>query len=159
MRNVQHRVIEASADTLGALLDAAATPNDRLWPAPGWPALILDAGLTPGSRGGHGPIRYRVAAYEPGRRVSFDFEPGSGFDGYHELSVGDHGAGRSILTHTLVATTSGRMVPLWPLMIRWLHEALIEDLFDNAELAATRRLSRPSARWSWWVRQLRRVPL
>jgi hypothetical protein len=46
------------------------------------------------------------------------------------------------------------MVLGWPLAVRWLHDALIEDLLDNAELAATGTVRRP-ARWSPWVRMLR----
>ncbi|GGK81405.1 hypothetical protein Ppa06_48690 [Planomonospora parontospora subsp. parontospora] len=157
MRNVQQRSVNASADRLGALLDGVSTADDRLWPTPSWPPLVLDAGLTPGSRGGHGPIRYSVTEYEPGRRLRFSFDPELGLDGHHELVITAEGADRSRLTHTIVGTTRGRMRILWPLLIRWLHEALMQDLFDNAERAAAGRLSRRPARWSVWVRLLRRV--
>ena len=157
MQNIHQRVIDAPADTLGALLDRVATPDDRMWPSPAWSPLVLDTGLTVGSRGGHGPIRYQVAAYEPGRRVRFTFEPGRGLEGYHELLITAEAPNRCRVTHTLTATLAGRMTLLWPLMIRWMHEALIQDLLDNAERAATGRLSGRPARWSWWVRLLRRA--
>jgi hypothetical protein len=159
MRNVQHRAIGAPPDKVGALFGTLASVDDRLWPAGEWPAMHLDAGVTPGSRGGHGPIHYGVTAFDPGRRVRFDFEPGKGFDGYHELSVAEDGPDRCILTHVIVAKTSGRMLLLWPLAVRWLHEALIEELFDNAERATTGRLRGAPAHGSWWVRQLLRLPL
>ncbi|MEV7907606.1 hypothetical protein AB0P04_38905, partial [Streptomyces anulatus] len=57
----------------------------------------------------------------------------------------------------IVGTVEGRMAVLWPLVIRWMHEALVHDLFDNAERAATGRMSRRPARWSLWVRLLRRL--
>src|SRR5919198_1110330 len=83
MRNTHHRAIDAA--NLGELLDRLAGPDDPLWPSHAWPPLRLDAGLAPGSRGGHGPIRYTVAEYEPGRRVRFRFDRETGGDGYHEL--------------------------------------------------------------------------
>src|SRR6266545_4192943 len=82
MRNVQTRIINAPASTVGALIDTLAGPDDQLWPASTWPPLKLDHGLTVGSRGGHGPIRYHVSEYEPGRRVRFTFEPVTGVTGY-----------------------------------------------------------------------------
>ncbi|MEV7013389.1 SRPBCC family protein [Streptosporangium sp. NPDC051022] len=157
MRNIQQRLIDAPAGRLGALLDRAATADDRLWPVPAWPPLVLDAGLTPGSRGGHGPIRYSVCEYEPGRRARFLFDQATGLDGHHEFLITAQGPDHCRLTHTITCTVRGRMRILWPLAIRWLHEALIHDLFDNAERAATGRLSRRPARWSPWVRLLRRV--
>lgn len=157
MQNTHHRSIAAPAEALGALLGKLSTPEDRIWPAPAWPQLTLDKGLTHGSRGGHGVIRYEVAEYEPGCRIRFSFSPELGLDGYHELRITAEGEHGCRLTHTISGTVIGRMTLLWPLMIRWMHEALLQDLFDNAELAATGRLAGPPARWSWWVRLLRRA--
>ncbi|GGT10424.1 hypothetical protein GCM10010156_78270 [Planobispora rosea] len=157
MRNIQERTIGASAETLGALLDRVATADDRLWPVPAWPRLVLDSGLTPGSRGGHGPIRYSVSEYEPGHRVRFLFDPELGLDGHHEFTITADGPDRCRLTHIIDGTLRGRMRIMWPLAIRWLHEALMQDLFDNAERAATGTLSSRPANWPLWVRLLRRV--
>jgi len=117
--------------------------------------MVLDAGLTIGSRGGHGPIGYQVEAYEPGRRIRFRFTPGLGLAGYHELLLTSETSERCWLTHTLVARTSRRMILLWPLVIRPLHEALLQDLLDTAERQATGRLNRPAPPWSRRVRRLR----
>jgi hypothetical protein len=155
MRNVQQRVVDADATKVGELLDRLASPTDPLWPAPPWMPMRLDRGLELGSSGGHGPIRYSVSAYEPGRRVRLEFAPDLGIDGYHELRIESAGPGRCVLVHDLVGRTHGAMLLLWPTVIRWLHEAVLRDLFDNAELAATGRLSTPS-RHSRWVRLLRR---
>src|SRR5207248_6682760 len=154
MRNIQHRDIEAPAAAVGALLDRLASDTDPLWPAPAWPPIRLDRGLVVGSVGGHGPIRYSVAEYQPGRRVRFAFDPSIGFDGFHELLVEPLDERRTRLTHDLVGKPSGAMRLVWPLAVRWMHEALLQDLLDNAELAATGRL-REKARWSRWVRFLR----
>ncbi|PPK97400.1 hypothetical protein CLV92_104221 [Kineococcus xinjiangensis] len=157
MRNIQERRIHAPAQRLGELMAELATPDDRVWPSPAWPRLRLDAGLTPGSRGGHGPIRYHVAEYEPGRRLRFAFDPRIGLDGHHELLIVPEGPHRCRLVHTVAGRCGGAMVLLWPLVIRWLHEALVQDLFDNAELAATGRPPTSPARWSARVRLLRRA--
>jgi len=150
-------VITAPAHRLGELLDAVADVDDSIWPARAWAPLILDDGLAPGSRGGHDVIRYSVVEYEPGRRVRFSFEPGVGVVGWHELRVDSEGPGRSRFTHTIAGTVEGRMTVLWPLAVRWLHEALLQDLLDNVEREATGRLNADPVRWSLWVRLLRRA--
>lgn len=43
---------------------------------------------------------------------------------------------------------------LWPLAVRWLHDAVVEDLLDRAEATVGTGPARP-ARWSPWVRLLR----
>ncbi|MET9696119.1 SRPBCC family protein [Streptomyces sp. NPDC006529] len=156
MQNVQERTIDAPATEVGALLDRLGTPDDRIWPAPAWPPLVLDAGPAVGSRGGHGRIAYAVVAYEPGRRIRFAFAPGRGLDGHHEFVVIPQGPERCRISHVARGRLEGRMRLLWPLMIRWLHEALLQDLFDNLQRAATGHLPRP-ARWSLRVRLLRRA--
>lgn len=157
MRNIQQRVIHAPTHQIGALVDQIDSTEDSIWPSADWPRLSLDSGLAPGSRGGHGVIRYSVAEYEPGRRVRFAFKPSLGLDGYHELLITPEGADRCLLTHTVEGTLHGRMKVLWPLVIRWMHQALTHDLFDNAERAATGTLSRGPARWTPSLRLLRRA--
>jgi len=165
VRNIQTRVIEAPLDRTGPLLEGLPDSRQRIWPAPAWSPMKLDAGLAVGSTGGHGRIRYRVSEYEPGRRARFAFAPHLGIDGWHEFTldpVGDGESGRdgdrarSRVTHTIRGRTSGPMLLMWPLAIRWLHEALVRDCFDRFEQAATGSVRRPN-RWSPWVRIMRRV--
>lgn len=154
MRNIQGRVIEAPLGVVGALLDRLSGSDDPLWPSPAWPPLRLDRALSTGAGGGHGPIRYRVSGYEPRRRVRFTFDDAIGLSGFHEFRVEPIDARRCRLVHDLSATTHGRMIAGWPLAVRWLHEALIQDLLDNAQRVATGAGSRPR-RHSPWVRFLR----
>lgn len=155
MKNVQRRVIPAPPERLGQVIDEITDPGRSVWPRPAWPDLRLDNGPTPGSSGGHSTIRYTVTAYEPGRRLAFAFNQETGLDGWHELKVTTGENGRPTLVHTIEARTTGPMRWRWPLAIRWLHEALVQDLLDNAELAATGTLAHGPARWSPWVRLLR----
>jgi len=154
MYNVHERCIGASADRLGAVLESLATEADRLWPGAAWVPMVLDRGLQPGSRGGHSDIRYTVTAHEPGRHVEFAFDRSCGIEGTHCFTVVDVGDGTSLLRHMLHGRPHGTMVLLWPLAVRWLHDALLEDALDSAERALGVGPARP-ARWSLWVRLLR----
>ncbi len=157
MRNIQAREFEARTTELGYLFDDLTTVEETVWPAPAWPMIELDRGLQVGARGGHSVIRYTVTGYEAGTSVRFSFDRGVGLDGYHELRIIDAGGGRSRLVHTIEARLEGTMAILWPLMIRWLHEALLQDLLDNAERRATGTLEGKPARWSLRVRLFRRI--
>lgn len=136
----------------GALIDGLAGPDDRLWPAQSWPRMRLDAGLRPGSQGGHGPVRYGVDEHVDGERVVFRFAPGFAVRGTHGFRLdGD------LLVHELHGEPRGRMRLLWPLVLGPLHAALIEDALDAAERATTGGVRAP-ARWSARVRLLRPGP-
>jgi hypothetical protein len=154
MRNVHERQIAASAERVGTVLETLAGEDDQIWPGATWAPMVLDRGLEPGSRGGHDRIRYTVTAHEVGRRVEFTFDPGVGIDGTHTFSVVDAGDGTSVLRHVLEGRARGAMVLLWPLAVRWAHDAVVEDAFDLAEAALGVGPSTP-ARWSPWVRLLR----
>jgi hypothetical protein len=153
IRNVHERALDAPPTEIGTLIDGLASDGDRLWPSDRWPPMRLDRPLGVGASGGHGSIRYAVSDYEPWRRVRFRFDPRLGLVGHHEFEVASR-PGRTVLRHTLGATLRGRMRIAWPLILRWLHEALIEDALDRAETvtmgAPVRR-----RRWSPWVRLLR----
>ena len=85
--NIHERIIAAPLDSVGRLIDSLSSPDDRLWPQELWPAMRFDRPLAVGARGGHGPIRYDVAAYAPGRSVRFRFTGPKGFNGFHELAA------------------------------------------------------------------------
>ncbi|HET8651871.1 MAG TPA: hypothetical protein VFM13_04775 [Gaiellaceae bacterium] len=155
IRNTHERVLDAPPAEIGTLIDGLASDGDRLWPKDRWPPMRLDGPLRVGVSGGHGSIRYAVSHYEPGRRVRFRFDPRLGLVGHHEFAAASR-AGRTTLRHTLVATPRGRMRIAWPLILRWLHDALIEDALDRAE-GATTGTPVTKRRWSLWVRLLRAV--
>ena len=138
------------------MLETLATDDDQLWPGAAWAPMVLDHGLDAGSRGGHDDIRYTVTAHRPGRHVEFAFDRSIGIDGTHAFTVVDLNDGTALLRHVLEGRAHGPMVLLWPLVVRWAHDALIEDAFDLAE-AALGVGPEVAARWSPWVRLLRRV--
>jgi len=154
VENVHERRLDATPEEVGALLDGLASPGDRLWPADRWPPMRLDRPLGPGARGGHGPVRYAVETYQPGRRVAFRFADDLGLDGSHAFEVAAAPGGGAVLRHVLTGRTRGAVRLTWPLAVRWLHDAVVEDALDRAEAAVSGTVRAP-ARWSPWVRVLR----
>ena len=150
--NVHSRVFPTSVDKVGVLVDSLATRNDCLWPHERWPAMKLDRPLGVGAAGGHGPIRYRVAEYEPARRVRFTFTKPAGFHGYHEWETRPAPMGCE-LRHVLLMDTAGLALVSWPLIWQPMHDALINDALNKA---GEQLISTPSTTsWSWQVRTLR----
>jgi hypothetical protein len=154
--NIHSRVIPLSCGEVGTLIDALASREDRLWPTARWPAIHLDRPLGVGAVGGHGPIRYTVAGYQPQRWVRFRFTRPRGFDGFHEFAVEPLDPARTRLTHLLVMRPRGLARLSWPLAYRWLHDALLEDALDSAERALTGHAGH-HASWGVHVRALRRI--
>ncbi|HEX4252246.1 MAG TPA: SRPBCC family protein [Pseudonocardia sp.] len=156
VNNVHQREFRATEAQLGDLLDRVAEPNGPLWPRR-WPPMVLRGPLGVGVTGGHGPISYRVAEYEPGRRVVFAFTEPTPLQGTHSLEVrAGSRPGTAVLRHDLVGRLVGLGVLSWPLVIRWLHDAVLKELLDRAGYAVGDPPARP-VRWSAWVRVCRRL--
>ena len=155
VRNYHARRLCSPSDEVGACLDSLSSRNDSLWPHEYWPRMVLDGPLAEGARGGHGPIRYSVEEFVPGRRVVFRFTAPAGFDGVHHFTLEGDGEGTTI-AHAIEMKTSGPALLTWPLVFRPLHDALLEDSLDKLEAHLSgepwRRRS-PSG----WVKLLRRV--
>lgn len=153
IRNVHERILPRPAAKVGPLLDGLSSAGDRLWPGGAWPPMRFDAPLGVGARGGHGPIRYEVERYEPGRSVRFRFRAPRGFRGFHGFEVLERRNGSCVLRHTLEMDVVGSARLSWPLVYRPLHDALLEDVLARAQ--AQLGLTPEVRRWSLWVRGLR----
>ncbi|MFI9236239.1 DUF2867 domain-containing protein [Streptomyces sp. NPDC053079] len=154
IRNVHVRTVHAPAAAVGALLDRLSADDDPVFPVPAWPPMRFDRPLGVGATGGHGPIRYSVTAYEPGRRVRFDFTPSG--TGFHEMTVEPLDDERCRVSHVLEADMRGARLLRWHAVVRPLHDTVVEEMLDNFERAATGTLARP-VRWSPRVRLLNRL--
>jgi hypothetical protein len=159
MKIINRHEIEVAAapEQIGKLIDTLASENDLLWPSFRWPKMRFDKPLSAGASGGHGPIGYFVEEYEPGARIRFRFRNthwvSRGIEGYHELFMIPAGA-RTRLVHVIAGTIHGRAFFLWPLIVRPLHDALIEDALAKA--AKHFDSARPfPPKLSTWVRFLR----
>jgi len=151
--NVHERELPTSPARVGALLDSLSSPQDALWPAHSWPPMRFDRPLSVGARGGHGPVGYIVEAYAPGESIRFRFTAPKGFDGCHWFDVRATGPDGCVLRHTIEMTAHGRALLSWPLAIRFLHDALLEDALATAQ--ASLGLPPLVRKWSAWVKVLR----
>jgi len=113
-----------------------------MWPHDRWPELRPD---------GIGFLRHEPLAHEPGQSRRFRVTGPRGFRGWHGWDVRTNGA--TVLRHVVEAYCRGWARFAWPLVIRPIHNALHEDILDNAE-AAVGGSPRPR-QWSRWVRFLR----
>ncbi|MGA4848367.1 SRPBCC family protein [Streptomyces sp. G5(2025)] len=154
VRNEHERLVEAPAEAVGALLDRLSAEDDPIFPAPGWAPMAFDRPLGVGAAGGHGPVRYAVTEYEPGRRVRFAFTPPG--EGFHEFTVEPRGEGRCLVRHVLEARWRGLDVLLWPTAVRPVHDSMMEELFDNIERVVAGGCARP-VRWTPRLRLLNRL--
>ena len=151
--NVHEREFRSSPDRVGALIDTLASPGDQLWPKHIWPRMWFDRPLGVGASGGHGPIRYVVDEYTPQQSIVFRFTGPPGFDGFHRLDVENGQSGGAILRHTIQMKATGIATISWPVVIRPLHDALVEDAFTTADVALGEEPK--TVPWSFWVRFLR----
>jgi hypothetical protein len=153
--NIHERVLDASADQVGRLIDSLASSDDLLWPSDRWVPMQFDRPLGVGAVGGHGPIRYAVEAYEPGRSIRFRFTEPTGFLGTHRFEIQPTAGGKALLRHVIEMQVAGRSLLVWLIIIRPLHDALMEDALDRAETSLGKPM--PPRKWSCWVRFLRRI--
>lgn len=151
--NVHRRVLRVPVDEGEALLQSLASHEDRLWPGDKWWPQRFEGGLVPGAKGGHGPVKYKVESVAA-RSVVYQFPSKGWFRGTHRFDLVPHADGCA-LVHTLEGRLHGRGWLLWPLLVRPLHDALLEDVLDRAETAAG-RTPNPPARHTPYVRFLRR---
>jgi hypothetical protein len=153
--NVHERSFRASPAEAARLLDSLSSSDDSLWPSKDWPRMRLDRPLGIGATGGHGPIRYSVTSYEPGKRVTFEFISPRGFIGTHWFEVLPRENSGAILRHTIEMSLVGSALITWPLVVRPLHDALVEDALTNAQVALHEQAA--PVVWSAWVRVLRKA--
>ena len=132
VRNLHSRNFGQSPELVGRRLDSLSARGDGLWPHERWPRMVLDQPLGVGASGGHGPIRYTVEEYEPGRQVVFRFTRPKGFHGTHSFTLNVLEDGCE-LRHAIEMSVSGPTLLTWHLVYRPLHDALLEDSLDKVE--------------------------
>ncbi|MBS7808438.1 SRPBCC family protein [Variovorax sp. PCZ-1] len=148
--NIHSRHINAPATQIWPLLLTLGSTNDLVWPHEDWPRMKLDRPMQAGAVGGHGPIHYRVSICEPSQQIRFEFIQGS--VGFHEVILRDTANG-CLLTHTIDTRPELGFFFKWHFIIRFMHDAVIEDLFDKLQ-AHIEPLPKRS-RWTAYVKLLR----
>lgn len=153
--NIHTRLIHQPKHKIAAMLATLATPEDAIIATDRWPRVFLDKGLVAGSLGGHGPIGYVVREYVPGEFVEFSFTKPLGFEGTHKFEMLELQPGMTEMKHIIHMNVRGTAILQWALVIRWLHDAFIEDAFDKVENHFIDR--KKSTPWNFWVVLLRKV--
>lgn len=151
LRNVHERTIAAPAARVGALLDTLASDDDKFWPHEDWPGVKFNLPLQVGATGGHGTGPYTVSSYSPGRHIRFEF--GGDRLGHHEFTLQEVDDITCLLRHVTTAKLTFNAAWRWYFLIRPLHNALIEDLFDKVE-SQVAKVAHPRV-WSSRVKRLR----
>jgi hypothetical protein len=151
--NIHRRCIDQPSYKIGPLLDTLASDDDQMLALDKWPRMRLDKGLTIGSKGGHGPIKYTVEEYTKGKCIHFRFTRPTGFHGIHKFEITAVDEGRTEIIHTIDMHTDLKASLQWTLAIRWLHSAFIEDAFDTTERHFNKNFI--PYKWTPWVKLLR----
>jgi hypothetical protein len=151
--NIHERVLQVDPAAAGALIDSLSSSQDRLWPKQLWPRMRFDRELGVGAQGGHGPIRYFVEKYTPGKAIRFRFTGPRGFDGFHAYEIEVCSEHEVVLRHSIRMKTHGRALLTWPVAYRPMHDALMEDSLAIAQLSLG--LTPRITPWHPWVRLLR----
>ena len=151
--NIHEREFEADYERAAKLIDSLSSQDDLLWPKQCWPRMKFERPLSVGARGGHGPIGYLVEAYKPGQSIKFRFTRPKGFKGFHEFNVVKRTQRSFLLRHTIEMEVEGTALLTWPLVIRPLHDALLEDALSTAE--ASLGIAPHMIPWSPWVKIIR----
>ena len=131
--NIHKRTINQPTEKVSQVFKTLASSKDLVWPYENWPAIRFNDGLKVGSKGGHGRIRYTIIEFIDGEYIKFQFSKPEGFNGTHELRINTINNASTELIHKINAKTTLKASFLWVFVIRWLHDALIEDAFDKVE--------------------------
>lgn len=89
----------------------------------------------------------------PGRSIRFRFTEPEGFVGTHRFEIESLDGAKTRLRHVIEMRATGLSWLAWTLAIRSLHDALLEDALDRAEMFAGKEL--PKREWSTWVKFVR----
>ncbi len=151
--NIHKRTIPKPINMVAELFETLGTSQDEFWPRMNWPSMWLERKLGVGVKGGHGIIRYTVIEYVQGRRVVFKFSAPENFNGTHTLIIEPVDVNKTRVIHEIYMTTSGFATLNWVFVIRWLHDALIEEAFDRLEVMPSKPYrAKP---YNLWVSLLR----
>lgn len=151
--NIHKRLIPQPKAKFSILMESLATKEDKIWPTQNWPRMKLDKGLEVGSKGGYGPIGYFVEKYKPNELIQFQFTEPQNFVGIHKFEIKSLNVDETEIIHTIEMETRGVGVLTWFLGVRWLHDALIEDAFDQVENYFQNKNKQTP--WNIWVKTLR----
>lgn len=147
--NTHKRIINQPKQNISPLLKTLSAKDDKVWPKQYWPAIKFENGLSLGAVGGHGIIKYVIENYNQGESITFRFLKPKGFNGIHKFDINTINETTTEIKHSIDMETKGLATLQWMFVIRWLHDALIENAFDCVEnnFLATKKFTK----WNAWV--------
>jgi hypothetical protein len=134
--NYHARVVPRPLDEVYRRLSMMGGGLDDCWPLPSVP-MKVEGALAPGVRAGHGPIRYELAAIEPGVRIKWRFTMQRPH-GRYEYRLAPAGEG-TLVENVIDGLVTEALIEVWPSALGRLHDWVMERLLD--------RLAGPPAPW------------
>tara|TARA_R100001369_G_scaffold30604_1_gene54433 strand:+ start:160 stop:669 length:510 start_codon:yes stop_codon:yes gene_type:complete len=131
--NIHKRTLYGPIEKLAAFFMTLATYIDLAWPFENCPILRFKDGLKVGIKAGHGCIRYTIINFKEDKYAKFMFSKPEGFNGTHEFKIIETLDRNSEIIHEIKMQISTKGTLFWVFIIRWLHDALMEDAFDKVE--------------------------
>ncbi|OUR99028.1 hypothetical protein A9Q86_13250 [Flavobacteriales bacterium 33_180_T64] len=153
--NNHKRILKQSKDDVSKVFKTLGTPEDKIWPYENWPAIKFKEGIKHGSKGGHGRIRYTIIKFEEDNSIKFRFYEPEGFNGTHEFKIKSIDHITTEISHVIQMKTTIKASFFWVFVIRWLHDALIEEAFDKVENHFSTKIK--TTKYSFWVIFLREI--
>jgi len=154
--NIHKRKLQQPKAKVVELFKTIATKEDKIWPYQNWPAIRFKDTVKVGVKGGHGRIKYTIIQFTEGESIEFQFTKPDGFIGTHKLYLKELKRHQTEIVHEIKMNTSTiKATFLWVTVIRWLHDALIEDAFDRVENHFSKE--KKVTKYSLWVKLLRAV--
>ncbi|KTT03113.1 hypothetical protein SB14R_18140 [Pseudomonas oryzihabitans] len=154
--SLHQRSLHCTPAAVGALLAGFDAADSPLWPHATWPRDRFDGPMAEGSIGGHGATRYRLERYLPSQEALFRFISPQGYHGVHGFRIVALDHEHTCLSHFTCLHLSPYHWLMWHLLVRWVHDALINDLLDSAEYHLC-DVTRRQSPWKWRVHLIRHL--
>lgn len=131
--NIHKRIINQPKQEVGKLFETLATENDKVWPTENWHPMKFKDGFKVGSTGGHGPIGYSINNIYKNEFIEFKFVKPKGYKGIHKFELIKLTDNSTEIKHTIEVDLNGFDFLGWAIIVKYLHDALLEDCFDKVE--------------------------
>ncbi len=151
--NIHKRTLNQPIEIVSQLFKTLGTQDDKIWPNKSWPPMRFKEELKVGAKGGHAGIKYTIIKFVEGEQVIFKFTKPVGFIGTHELKIKPIDNNKTEITHEINMNSTKMDTLHWVLIVRWLHDALIEDAFDKIENHYSE--NKKETKYNLWVKFLR----
>lgn len=135
------------------IIPQLCSPNQTIWPIENWPALQFNDGVKLEAHGGVATIRYRISEILPNSKIVFSFTTPKQFNGIQRFDVNPIGLNMTEFKHTTEIVVGLKGYIYWHSIIKWLHNALMEDMLNKISGKVAGEEIQTS--YNLWVKTLR----